>query len=133
MKAKHRRGRSPETAPTDRLPLSLHAVYLLTAESDGQQAVGGLALVLDHQGLTVFAPNGSAAAALAWPDLRVLRTTGRTTAPGGEDAVLLEAASSDRTHRFAVPTGDADTFESTIAAITGVPAPHSRRWSRRRR
>ena len=133
MVAKHRRGRSPESPPVDRLPLSLGDVYLLTADSDGQLAVGGLALVVDQVGLTVCAPDGSTAAALAWADLTILRTGGRTTAPGGEDAVLLEAASATRTHRFVVPTGDADSFESTIAAITGVPNPDSPRRSRRRR
>ena len=131
--AKHRRGRSPRTPPVDRLPLSLHDVYLLTTESDGQLAVGGLALVVDQVGLTVCAPDGSTAAALTWPDLTVLRTSGRTTGPGGEGAVLLEAASATRTHRFVVPTGDADTFERTIAAITGVPFSDSRGRSRRRR
>jgi hypothetical protein len=131
--AKHRRGRAPEGPPVDRLPLSLRDVYLLTAASDGQLAVGGLALVVDHVGLTVMAPDGSNAAVLAWPDLTVLRTSGRTTAPGGQAAVLLEAASATRTHRFVVPTGDADTFEVTIAAITGAPDPDSRRRWRRRR
>jgi hypothetical protein len=131
--AKHRRGRSPRTPPVDRLPLSLQDVYLLTAESDGQQAVGGLALVVDQVGLTVCAPDGSTAAALTWPDLTSLRTSGRTTAPGGEGAVVLEAASATRTHRFVVPTGDADSFERTIAAITGAPISDSRRRSRRRR
>jgi hypothetical protein len=131
--AKHRRGRSPEAPPVDRLPLSVSDVYLLTAESEGQLAVGGLALVVDQVGLTVCAPDGSTAAALPWPDLTALRTSGRTTAPGGEDAVLLEAASATRTHRFVVPTGDADTFEKTIAAITGVPGSDSRRRPRRRR
>jgi hypothetical protein len=130
--AKHRRSHSPQR-PVDRLPLSLRDVFLLTAESDGQQAVGGLALVVDHVGLTVVAPDGSTAKVLAWPELTSLRTNGRATAPGGGDAVLLEAASATRTHRFVVPTGDADDFEFTIAAITGVPDPDSRRRSRRRR
>jgi len=133
VRAKHRRGRSTEAAAVDPLPLSLGDVYLLTAESDGQLAVGGLALVVDHGGLTVFSPNGTVAASLAWAELTVLRTTGRTTAPGGEGAVLLEASSPTSTHRFAVPTGDATTFESAIAIITGVPVTDSRRRSRRRR
>jgi hypothetical protein len=131
--AKHRRRRSPQPPPVDRLPLSLRDVYLLTAESGGQLAVGGLALVVDHGGLTVVAPDGSTAARLAWPDLTVLRTGGRTTAPGGVDAVVLEAASATRTHRFVVPTGDADALEFTIAAITGGRDPDPRRRSRRRR
>ena len=90
--AKHRRGRSKTAPAVDLLPLTLGDVYLLTAESDGQLAVGGLAVVIDHQGLSVFAPNGTAAAELSWSELTVLRTAGPTTAPGGEEAVLLEAA-----------------------------------------
>jgi hypothetical protein len=117
----------------DPLPLSLADVYLLTAESNGQQAVGGLTLVIDHQGLAVLAPNGTVAADLAWSELSLLRTAGRTSGPGGENAVYLEASSGARTHTFVVPTGDADAFESTIAVVTGVPAPAPARRSRRQR
>jgi hypothetical protein len=131
--AKHRRGNSSETPVVDPLPLALAEVYLLTAESDGQLAVGGLTLVVDHSGLTVFAPNGTTAAALAWSDLTILRTAGATTAPGGEGAILLEASSAVRTHRFAVPTEDAFALESTIATITGVPAGDPPRRGKRRR
>ncbi len=130
--AKHRRGRSNASAVGDRLPLSFSEVYLLTAESQGQLAVGGLTLVVDHDGLSVVAPHGSTAAALAWSELTVLRTEGRTTAPGGEEAVFLEASRGERTHRFVVPTDDASSLESTIAAITGVPGPEPSRRARRR-
>jgi len=130
--AKHGRGRTNEPPAGDPLPLSLSDVYLLTAQSDGQLAVGGLALTVDHQGLTVFAPDGRPAATLPWSELTVLRAVGRTTAPGGGEAVLLEASSHARSHRFIVPTGDADNLESTLSAITGVPAPDTARRSRRR-
>jgi hypothetical protein len=131
--AKHRRGRSGETTGIDPLPLSLGDVYLLTADSDGQLAVGGLTLLVDLHGLTVFAPGGATATSLAWSDLTVLRAAGRTSAPGGEEAVLLEASSAARTHRFAVPTDDPGSLETTIAVITGVPGPESGRRTRRRR
>jgi hypothetical protein len=131
--AKHRRGRASESQAMDPLPLTLGGVYLLTAESNGELAVGGLALEINHRGLTVFGPGGAPAADLAWAELSALRTAGRTTAPGGEDAVVLEASSSLRTHRFAVPTADADAFETAIVTITGVPAPQLVRGSRRRR
>jgi hypothetical protein len=131
--AKHRRGRANEPPVADPLPLSLGDVYLLTAESDGRVAVGGLTLVVDQNGLTVVAPSGSTAAALAWSELTVLRTVGATTAPAGESAVLLEAASAVRTHRFAVPTEDAFTLETTIASITGIPAVEPPRPRKRRR
>src|ERR1700722_19327139 len=102
--AKHGRGRSRETPAVDPLPLTLHDIYLLTAESDGQLALPGLGLVIDSQGLTVFTPEGATAAALAWSELTVLRTAGRSTTPGGEHGVILEARSERRTHRFVVPT-----------------------------
>jgi hypothetical protein len=117
----------------DLLPLSLGGVYLLTAESDGQLAVSGLTLVVDGEGFTVFAPDGTTAAVLAWSELTVLKTAGPTTAPGGEGAVLLEASSKLRTHRFAVPTGDVAGLETAIAAITGVRDSDPRRRARRRR
>lgn len=95
--AKHRRGRSTESPPPDPLPLSLEDVYLLTAESDGRLAVPGLGLLVDHLGFTVLAPDGRTAAWLTWSELTALRTGGRITAPGGEDAVLLEASSAQHT------------------------------------
>jgi hypothetical protein len=131
--AKHGRGRSRDTAVVDPLPLTLRDIYLLTAESDGQLALPGLGLVIDGQGLTVFAPHGATAAALTWSELTVLRAAGRTTGPGGEDAVILEARSEQRTHRFVVPTDDAEAFEATIGVITGVPGTELPRRTRRRR
>jgi hypothetical protein len=131
--AKHRRGRAEEPFPVDPLPLSLDPVYLLTAESGGEQAVDGLALVVDHNGLTVLGPNGTTAAAMTWSELTVLRTAGRTTTPEGNGAVVIEAATTARTHRFSVPTEDAVALEATIAAITGVPAADPPRRTRRRR
>ncbi len=134
--AKHRRRPGKRSASADlplSFPLSLSGVYLLTAESDGQMAVGQLTLIIDDHGFSVIAPDGEIAAALPWSELTILRTVGRLNAPGGEDAVLLEAASSVRTHRFAVPTADPGTLESTIAALTGVPPPGpSGRVGRRR-
>ena len=83
--------------------------------------------------LSVLAPDGTAAAELSWAELTVLRTAGPTTAPGGEDAVLLEAASVLRTHRFAVPTDESGALEKTVAAITGVSEDDPPRRTRRRR
>ena len=130
LMAKHRRRpgiRSASAGLPLSFPLSLGGVYLLTAESDGQLAVGQLTLIIDDQGLSVITPDGETAAALAWSELTVLQTAGPVRAPGGEDAVLLEASSSARTHRFAVPTADPVTLESSIAAITGVPPTGNRR------
>jgi hypothetical protein len=131
--AKHRRGRSKESPAASLLPLTLADVYLYTAESDGQLAVGGLTLVIDDRGLSVWAPDGTVAAELAWSELSVLRTAGPATAPGGEDAVLLEAASALRRHLFAVPTGDSGALEATVAALTGRADDGPPRRARRRR
>jgi hypothetical protein len=131
--AKHRRGHSNEPAAVNPLPLSLDDVYLLTAESDGQMAVGGLSLVVDHNGLVVSSPAGTTAAALTWSEMTVLRTAGRTTILEGPDAVVLEASTAIRTHRFAVPTGNPGALEAAIGAITGVPAPDPPHRGRRHR
>jgi hypothetical protein len=131
--AKHRRRLAKRPPDVDPLPLSLPDVYLLTAESAGQLAVGQLTLVIDDQGLAVLAPDGSTATALTWAELTVLQTTGRTTSPDGQEAVLLEAASSTRTHRFAVPAADPVLLERTVALITGVPGAEVREHPRRRR
>ncbi len=137
--AKHRRGRSVTSAASEPamamnpLPLSLADVYLLTAESEGREAVPGLTLVVDHDGLTVITPHRTTAARLAWSELTVLKTAGRTRAPGGEEAVFLEAAGTQRSHRFVVPTDDPLALEATMAAVTGIPPPAVPRKSRRRR
>jgi len=115
------------------LPLSLADVYLLTAESDGNEAVAGLTLVVDQDGLTVITPHGTTGARLTWSELTVLKTAGRTRAPGGEEAVVLEASGARRTHRFVVPTDDPGAFETTMAGITGVPPPDVPRKSRKKK
>jgi hypothetical protein len=131
--AKHRRERSREVPTVDPLPLSLDDVYLLTAESDGQMAVGGLSLVVDHNGLVVSSPGRSTAASLTWSEMTVLRTAGRTRILEGPDAVVLEASTAVRTHRFAVPTDDPGALETAFGAITGVPAPAPPGRNRRHR
>jgi hypothetical protein len=108
-------------------------VYLLTADSGGQLAIPGLNIVVDQEGLSVLAPDGRIAAALTWSQLLVLRTAGRMSAPGGEDAVLLVVASAQRTHQFAVPTSNPFDLETTIAEITGLPGPEPAPRPRRRR
>ena len=108
-------------------------MYLLTAESEGQLAIGQLTLVIDDLGLSVIAPDGETAAALAWSEFTVLQAVRRLQAPGGEGAVLLEASSAVRTHRFAVPTADPAALESTIAALTGAASNGTSRRLRRRR
>jgi hypothetical protein len=139
LMAKHRRGRSTTSsapaanAAVDLLPLSLPDVYLLTAVSDGREAVAGLTVVINHEGFTVVTPHQTIAAVITWPELTVLRTAGRTKGPAGEDAVLLEASGAARAHRFVVPTADPVALEATIAEITGITPSESPRRSRRGR
>lgn len=125
--AKHRRSRSSTPAApkppaaAEPLPLLLTDVYLLTAESDGQEALGGLTVVIDADGLTVITPHRTIAAQLTWSQLAGLRTAGRTHAPDGREALVLEASGPARTHRFVVPADHLEALESTIAEVTGAP------------
>jgi hypothetical protein len=121
--ARHRKRRGSTETETKSLPLTLPDVYLVTAESGRQLAVNGLGLFLDEFGLTVLSPEGKTAAKLAWSELTSLRTKGRTTAPAGETALLLEATSATRSHQFLVPTEDPAALERLIALVTGIPAP----------
>ena len=131
--ARHRRRRNrTEAPPPDPLPLTLRDVYLVTNESEGRLAVDGLGLVIDDGGLTVLAPHGAVAAALSWPELVFLRTLGPTSAPGGETAVVLEAGSAERIHRFLVPTEDPSDLEALVASLMGVPVAREPSRSRRR-
>ena len=130
--AKHGRNRTDEPPDADPLPLALGDVYLLTAESGGEEAVGGLGLVLDHDGVTVLGPSGTPAAAIEWSQITSLRTGGRTIAPGGRPAVVLEATTARRTHRFAVPTNHATDLETAIDGLAWVPVTDPPRRRRRR-
>lgn len=137
--AKHRRGRSTTSATrtptvvTATLPLRLFDVYLLTAESDGQQAVGGLTLVVDQDGLTVTAPHGTIAARLPWSEVTVLKTAGRSRAPDGVEGVLLEVSGARGTHRFIIRGDDPVGLEATVATMTGKAGLDLPRRARKRK
>jgi hypothetical protein len=131
---------SSATGPSSSFALTLSDVYLLTAESQGEITVPGLRVVLDQLGLTVVKPDGAVGAVLAWEKLRGLRTAKRMQMPSGTCAVVVEAVSNDRTHRFAVPTDDPDGLEAAVAEIassrgasgeTGAPSGRHRSWWRR--
>ncbi|HVC71726.1 MAG TPA: hypothetical protein VNC61_15840 [Acidimicrobiales bacterium] len=89
--------------------------------------------MIDQDGLAVVTPHGTVAARLAWSELSILKTNGRTRGPGGEDAVLLEAAGARRTHRFIVPAEDPISLEATVALLTGTPVPDPPRKTRKRK
>lgn len=126
---------SPTTGPSDSFELTLSDVYLLTTESQGEITVPGLTVVLDQLGLTVVKPDGAVGAVLAWDKLRSLRTAERVQMPSGTCAVVVEAVSDDRTHRFAVPSDDPDGLEAAVARLAssrsargapGAPSGHHR-------
>jgi hypothetical protein len=135
---------APELTPAVGV-LVLSDVYLLTAASDGRQAVAGLSLQIDDAGMTVRKPDGSVGARMAWSAISRLDASGRMRTPGGSPGVVVQAASADRTHRFLVPARDPAELERQIedrAASTLVPklrdtarrrqrrgAPRVSRWS----
>jgi hypothetical protein len=134
--------RFPSTGPSDSFELTLPDVYLLTAEGQGEVTVSGLKVVLDQLGLTVIKPDGALGAVLTWENLDNLRTAERMQLPSGSCAVVVEAVSDDRTHRFAVPTDDPDGLEDFVARLASsrgaggapvAPSGRHRSWWRQRR
>jgi len=123
----------------DSFELTLSDVYLLTMDKQREVAVPGLKVVVDQLGLTVIKPDGAVGAVLAWGKLRNLGTSERMQMPSGTPAVIVEAQSDSRTHRFAVPTDDPDGLESVVADLansrsvseTSDPVSGRRRWWRR--
>lgn len=120
----------PKQNPTgsfDAFELTLADVYLLTVQSEGEVVVPGLKVVVDQLGLTVIKPDGGVGAVLAWGKLKTLGTGNRMQMPSGTPAVIVEAVSASRTHRFAVPTDDPDGLEAVVAQLaasrsTGRPS-----------
>jgi hypothetical protein len=94
--------------------LLLSDVYLLTAASEGREAVAGLSLQIDDSGLTVRKPDGSMGARMTWPTISRLDANGRMRTPGGSPGVVVQADSGDRTHRFLVPARDPAELERQI-------------------
>jgi hypothetical protein len=111
--------------------LELSDVYLLTAASAGQDAVPGLRVVLDGEGMTVCRPDGSLAAGMQWPVISRLEARIRMATPEGDPGVVVEAEAQTRTHRFLVPTGDPNGLEREVDELAGAMVA-SRRRSRRR-
>jgi hypothetical protein len=103
--------------------LALSDVFLLTADSNGQVAVPGLALMLDRSGLRVRKPDGTVAAAVPWGEVTELNGAGRMRTPAGSPGVVLEAVTVSRTHRFVVPSADPDRLEGQILRVAGRRRP----------
>jgi len=111
---------SMRASPFESFELTLSDVYLLTTDGGEEVAVPGLGVVIDQQGLTVTKPDGSVGAVVEWSDLKSLRAAERMEVePGSPPAVVVEAVSNVRAHRFAVPTDDPEGLERVIGELAG--------------
>ncbi len=95
--------------------LAYPSTYLLTSDTSGGVAVPGLGLVVDNRGIRVLKPDGALAAELPWETVVEFAATARTETPDGGPAVVVEATTATRTHRFAIPTQDPDRIEVEVA------------------
>jgi len=112
--------KSTSTGPFESFELTLSDVYLLTTSSQGEIVLPGLKVVVDQMGLTVIKPDGAVGAMLAWGKLKGLGTAERMQTPTGTPAVVVEARSDGKTHRFAVPTDDPDGLEAVVAELVSA-------------
>jgi len=120
--------------PFESFELTLSDVYLLTKDGNEEVAVPGLGVVINQSGLTVSKADGSIVAVVAWQDLQSLRTTDRMQVePDAPPAVVVEAVSSVRAHRFAVPTDDPDGLERVISDLAVLKEPPKKPKERRSR
>jgi hypothetical protein len=124
-------------ARSDPFSLTLTGVHVLASNGDGQLAVPGMWLVLDQIGVTVLKPDGKVGAVLPWAELVRVTAVERARAPVGGQALVIEAATESRTHRFLVPTDDpgelAAVVAEVVAARTGPTTRQGRDRRRRRR
>jgi hypothetical protein len=102
----------PATAVSSRL--ALEPAYLLTMDATGEVALPGLGVQVDDIGLSVVKHDGTLVAVLPWDDLSSLSAAGRTVTPDGTPAVVVEAATGLRTHRFVVPSHDPAALEAAV-------------------
>lgn len=104
-----------EPAGTTPSRITLDPAFLLTVDATGDIALPGLGVQVDDVGLSVVKADGSLAALLPWDDLSDLSATGRTVTPDGSQAVVVEATTRLRTHRFVVPSADPAGLEAAVA------------------
>jgi hypothetical protein len=131
--------------------LTLHDVHLvsswLTPKPSGARggaagavvpakdvAIGGMALVIDQLGITLLKPGGGVGAVLPWSDLTSVTARGPARTPDGEPALMIEAATAERSHRFLVATGDPDGLRAVVDEVVGARTRtrRGRRGGRRR-
>jgi hypothetical protein len=133
------RTKSSSAGPFDSFELTLSDVYLLTTQNQSEVAVPGLKVLVDPVGLTLVKPDGTVGVVLEWGKLQSLGTGERMQLPSGTPAVIVEAVSNSRTHRFAVPTDDPDGLEAVVGELakskgavggTGATSGKRRWWQR---
>lgn len=104
-------------APAGRGSLVMEDVFLLTGEGDEPVAVPHLALVLERTGVVVRRPDGGVGATVPWSEVTAVSASGRMHTPEGRLAVVVEAVTPDRTHRFLVPTDDSEGLQRDVARV----------------
>ena len=93
-------------------------------------AIGGLSLVFDQVGITLLKPGGAVGAVLPWPSLLEVTVDGQVETPEGASALMIEATTAERTHRFLVATTDPDGLRAVVEEV--VTARRTQRRGRGR-
>jgi hypothetical protein len=95
-------------------------------------AIGGLSLVFDQVGITLLKPGGAVGAVLAWPSLLTVTVTDTARTPDGDPAVMIEATTAERTHRFLVSTAKPGELRAVIEEVVAARTRTRRRGPSRR-
>ncbi len=125
---------SPQAGEHEPASYRFDGVVLLTEGEAGQVAVPDLSLVLGAAGVDVLRADGSRVVPMPWQAVTRMAGTDPTTTPDGSPGLVVEVATTERTHRFVVPTPDPDGLRAVLAeaAVVRGKAPRKRRLFRRR-
>jgi hypothetical protein len=105
-------------------------VGVATGGAAGEVVVPGMSLVINAVGLTLLKPGGAVGAVLPWASIEALTTDAWAVSPEGTPAVLIEATTATKAHRFLVPAGDPEELAKVIdevGAARQAPAPARRK------
>jgi len=83
-------------------------------------AIGGLSLVFDELGITLLKPSGAVGALLPWSSLLGVTVAGTVHTPGGASALMIEATTAERTHRFLVATAEPDELRAVVEEVVAA-------------
>jgi len=130
--------------PSDPFSLTLGDVHLvsswLTPRPPGSDAgtskdvaIGGLSLVFDQTGITLLKPGGGVGAVLPWSSLQDVTVSDTARTPDGDRALMVEATTPERTHRFLVATEDPAELRAVVEEVVTARKQAGRRKSRGRR